>query len=44
MDFKASLVVVGRGRITHRFGQLRTHVTSIIRESPCPVLSIAGAV
>jgi nucleotide-binding universal stress UspA family protein len=36
---KADLVVIGRGHHTG-FGRLRTHSYSIIRESPCPVLSI----
>jgi nucleotide-binding universal stress UspA family protein len=39
-DFKPSLVVIGRGKLHHRFGQLRTHVSSIIREAPCAVLSL----
>jgi nucleotide-binding universal stress UspA family protein len=36
---KADLVVIGRGHQTG-FGRLRTHSYAIIRESPCPVLSI----
>lgn len=36
---KADLVVIGRSR-QGGFGRLRTHSYAIIRESPCPVLSI----
>jgi nucleotide-binding universal stress UspA family protein len=36
----AALVVIGRGKVHRHFGRLRTHVSSIIRESPCPVLSL----
>ena len=36
----ADLVLVGRGRIHETLGRLRTHSYAIIRESPCPVLSI----
>ena len=39
-EFGASLVVIGRGKLHHRFGQLRTHVSSIIRDAPCAVLSL----
>jgi nucleotide-binding universal stress UspA family protein len=35
----ADLVVIGRGHHSG-FGRLRTHSYAIIRESPCPVLSI----
>lgn len=34
------LVLVGRGAITESFGQLRSNTYSIIRDAPCPVLSI----
>jgi nucleotide-binding universal stress UspA family protein len=37
---KADLVVVGRGEIGHFAGRMRAHTLSIIRESPCPVLSL----
>ena len=37
---KADLLVVGRGHATRTLGRLRTHVYSIIRESPCPVISV----
>ena len=37
---KADLLIVGRGHATQTLGRLRTHVYSIIRESPCPVISV----
>jgi len=36
----ADLVVIGRGHTQRNLGRLRTHAYSIIRNSPCPVLSI----
>ena len=36
----ADLVVIGRGQTQRDLGRLRTHAYSIIRHSPCPVLSI----
>ncbi len=39
-DFGADLVIVGRGRPKEHFEPMRTHSTAIIRESPCPVLSV----
>lgn len=36
----ADLVVVGRGRIQERFGGLRSNAYAIIRDSPCPVISL----
>jgi nucleotide-binding universal stress UspA family protein len=36
----ADLLVIGRGVIHERFGRMRTHVYSIIREAPCPVISV----
>jgi nucleotide-binding universal stress UspA family protein len=36
----ADLVVIGRGRAQAAFGSLRTHSYEIIREVPCPVLSL----
>lgn len=35
----ADLVIAGRGRLQQNFGRLRTNAYSIIRETPCPVLS-----
>lgn len=37
---KAQLMIVGRGRLTKPLGRLRTNISSIIRDSPCPVLSL----
>jgi nucleotide-binding universal stress UspA family protein len=37
---EADLVLIGRGALPHFGGRLRTHVYPIIREAPCPVLSI----
>jgi nucleotide-binding universal stress UspA family protein len=39
-DFKASLIVIGRGKLHRHFGRLRSHVSSIIRQVPCTVLSL----
>jgi nucleotide-binding universal stress UspA family protein len=36
----ADLVVIGRGVLHEVLGRMRTHVYSIVRESPCPVMSI----
>jgi len=36
----AQLVVIGRGRMREFLGRLRTNANAIIRESPCPVLSV----
>ncbi len=36
----ADLIVIGRGRLHHAFGRLRTNSYAIIRDSPCPVLSV----
>lgn len=36
----ADLVVIGRGHATRALGRLRTNVYSIIRQSPCPVISV----
>jgi nucleotide-binding universal stress UspA family protein len=37
---RADLVVIGRGAIKLGFGRLHSHSYEIIRESPCPVLSV----
>jgi nucleotide-binding universal stress UspA family protein len=39
-DYHADLLVIGRGQMSEPFGVLRTNVAAIIRESPCPVLSV----
>lgn len=36
----AELLVIGRGSATGVFGRLRTHAYSIVRQSPCPVVSV----
>jgi nucleotide-binding universal stress UspA family protein len=36
----ADLIVIGRGHTQRALGRLRTHAYEIIRNSPCPVLSI----
>ncbi len=38
--FDADLVVIGRSEAAGMFGRLRTHAYSIIRQSPCPVVSV----
>ncbi len=37
---EADLVLIGRGALSHFGGRLRTNVYAIVRDSPCPVLSI----
>jgi nucleotide-binding universal stress UspA family protein len=37
---EADLVIIGRGKLEASLGRLRTHAYSIIRDSPCPVLSL----
>lgn len=39
-DWKADLMVIGRGLASEFFGRLRSRSYSIIRESPCPVVSV----
>jgi nucleotide-binding universal stress UspA family protein len=36
----ADLVVIGRGSAAGVFGRLRTNAYAIIRQSPCPVVSV----
>ena len=36
----ADLVVIGRGKLHKNLGRLRTNAYAIIRDSPCPVLSL----
>jgi nucleotide-binding universal stress UspA family protein len=40
LDSLADLVVIGRGKIRKPLGRLRSHAYAIIRESPCPVISV----
>jgi nucleotide-binding universal stress UspA family protein len=37
---RADLLVTGRGHATGAFSRLWSHLYSIIRDSPCPVLSV----
>jgi nucleotide-binding universal stress UspA family protein len=39
-DQRANLLVIGRASTTGTFGRLRTTSYAIIRESPCPVVSV----
>ncbi len=36
----ADLVIIGRGVMNQALGRMRTHVYSVVRESPCPVISV----
>ena len=36
----ADLIVIGRGLLHETLGRLRTHAHAIIRQAPCPVISI----
>jgi nucleotide-binding universal stress UspA family protein len=40
LGHSADLVVIGRGRATRTLGRLRSSVYSIIRDAPCPVISV----
>jgi nucleotide-binding universal stress UspA family protein len=40
VDHKADLVVIGRGHLGETLGRLRTNAYAIIRQSPCPVISV----
>lgn len=40
-EWRADLIVIGRGRAQNVFGPLRTHAAEIIRQAPCPVLSFS---
>ncbi|HTU45424.1 MAG TPA: universal stress protein [Bryobacteraceae bacterium] len=39
-DYGAGLAIIGRGHAKKLLGTLRTNVNEIVRESPCPVLSL----
>jgi nucleotide-binding universal stress UspA family protein len=39
-QFNADLVVIGRSEAAGMFGRLRTNAYAIIRQSPCPVVSV----
>jgi nucleotide-binding universal stress UspA family protein len=40
LENNADLLVIGRGHLQAFLGRLRTHAYAIIRDSPCPVLSV----
>lgn len=40
LSHRADLVLIGRGALPHFAGRLRSHAYSIVRDMPCPVLSI----
>lgn len=40
LEYDSDLLVIGRGVMHETFGRLRTESYNIIRESPCPVLSL----
>ena len=40
LGHSADLVVIGRGKATRTLGRLRSNVYSIIRDAPCPVISM----
>jgi nucleotide-binding universal stress UspA family protein len=40
LGHSADLIVIGRGQATHTLGRLRSNVYSIVREAPCPVISV----
>jgi nucleotide-binding universal stress UspA family protein len=40
LEWESDLVVIGRGAIQRPLGRLRSNAYAIIRESPCPVVSV----
>jgi len=40
LGHSADLIVMGRGKATRALGRLRSNVYSIIRDAPCPVISV----
>ena len=40
VQHKADLVVIGRGHLGETLGRLRTNAYAVIRQSPCPVISV----
>lgn len=40
LHHEGDLVLIGRGTLHEKFGQLRTDAYAIIRDAPCPVLSV----
>jgi nucleotide-binding universal stress UspA family protein len=39
-QYKADLVLLGRGKIQKHFGRLRSNAYAILRDVPCPVISL----
>ena len=39
-DNEADVVLIGRGALPHFVGRLRTNIYAIVRDAPCPVLSV----
>lgn len=39
-SLKADVVLIGRGALPHFAGRLRSHAYAIVRDMPCPVLSV----
>jgi nucleotide-binding universal stress UspA family protein len=40
VDYAADLIVIGRGSVQRPLGRLASHAYAIIRNAPCPVLSL----
>lgn len=40
LERQADLVLVGRGKIQKHFGRLRSNTYAIVRDAPCPVISL----
>jgi nucleotide-binding universal stress UspA family protein len=40
LGHQSDLIVIGRGVMQTRLGRLRSSAYSIVREAPCPVISI----
>jgi nucleotide-binding universal stress UspA family protein len=40
LQHKADLVVIGRGHLGETLGRLQTNAYAVIRQSPCPVISV----
>ena len=40
LDHRADLILIGRGILRKAFGRLRSQAYSVIREAPCPVISV----
>lgn len=40
LDYEADLVLIGRGVIQEGLGQIRSSAYEVVRDSPCPVISV----